>query len=233
MVQTPELVEEGFVLVPNLLDTAEIASLIEQVERMVNIEEGRGGLRNLLDLPIFRELAESPNVRSVVSPILGQDAFVVRGILFDKTDAANWKVPWHQDVTIAVNERIESPGYGPWSTKARVLHVQPPASVLEHMISVRIHLDECPTENGALRVLPRTHAQGKLSQQKIDELVANSTPYTCEAAAGEALLMSPLLLHASSASTLPKHRRVLHFDYASIELASGLEWRERLTIPST
>ncbi len=74
---------------------------------------------------------------------------------------------WHQDVTNAVQERIETEGYGPWSIKADVLHVQPPAEVLEHMISVRLHLDPCGEENGALRVLSGSHTSGRISDEDI------------------------------------------------------------------
>lgn len=222
-----QLEVDGFALERRLLDDQTMAALIEVVEDNVATEDGRGGVRNLLDMPAFRDLAESQQVLCVVSAILGDEAFAVRGILFDKNDNANWKVPWHQDVTIAVTDRVDADGYWPWSVKAGVMHVQPPASVLEKMISVRIHLDDCPAENGALRVLPGTHRAGKLSQQEIDRCVASTAPVTCEAKAGDALIMQPLLVHASSASSLPKHRRVLHFDYANIELAQGLQWRER------
>jgi hypothetical protein len=40
---------------------------------------------------------------------------------------AIWKVPWYQDVTITVQKRIETEGFGPWSMKADVLHVQLPS----------------------------------------------------------------------------------------------------------
>ena len=70
----------------------------------------------------------------------------MRGILFDKIPEPNWKVPWHQDVIIAVQERVEADGFGPWSSKANVLHVQPPAAMLERMISVRLHLNFCSPE---------------------------------------------------------------------------------------
>lgn len=36
----------------------------------------------------------------------------VKGIVFDKTPAANWKVPWHQDLTICVERRIDVNGFG-------------------------------------------------------------------------------------------------------------------------
>jgi len=36
--------------------------------------------------------------------------------------------------------------------------------------------------------------------------------------------MRPLLLHASSASQSPRHRRVIHLEYAAEPLPGGLQW---------
>jgi ectoine hydroxylase-related dioxygenase (phytanoyl-CoA dioxygenase family) len=188
----------------------------------------RGGLRDVIDsLPALRELADNPAIRGIANQVLGADAFVVRATLFDKTEASNWKVPWHQDVTIAVAERLDTPGYGPWSTKAGLIHVQPPSEVLERMVTVRIHLDPCPATNGALRVMPGSHHLGRINQDTVDSYVDERDSVCCVADSGEALVMRPLLLHASSASLEPGHRRVLHFDYAFGELAGGLQWRMR------
>lgn len=172
----------------------------------------------------MRDLAGSSPIRMAVKEILGTGARVVRGILFDKTEEANWKVPWHQDVTIAVNQKVDAAGYGPWSVKAGVLHVQPPASVLERMVSVRLHLDDCPEENGALRVIPGSHTSGKLDERLIQDITTRSVAVVCAMQRGGVLMMRPLLLHASSASSLPGHRRVLHFDYAASELPAGMDW---------
>jgi signal transduction histidine kinase len=38
------------------------------------------------------------------------------------------------------------------------------------------------------------------------------------------ILMRPLLLHRSSSTKAPSHRRVLHLDFATEELPGGLEW---------
>ncbi len=217
---------DGLCLVRDVIDAEETAMLIRVTERNAAGDEMRGGVRNLLDVAEFRALAESLQLRKLVDTVLGGGSFAVRGILFDKNDGANWKVPWHQDVTIAVTDRVDAEGYGPWSVKAGVVHVQPPASVLEKMVSGRIHLDDCPAENGALRVLPGTHRAGKLSQQEIDRCAASIDPLVCEAGVGDVLILQPLLVHASSAASLPRHRRVVHFDYANVELADGLQWRE-------
>ena len=104
-----------------------------------------------------------------------------------------------------------------------MLHVQPPAEVLEHMVSVRFHLDDCGEENGALRDIPGSHLRGRIPEEDIPAM--RETPeVVCAVAVGGALLMRPLLLHASSPSRVPGHRRVVHLDYASVQLPNGMRW---------
>jgi hypothetical protein len=91
-------------------------------------------IRNLLSLvPAVAEASSSPKVVALARGILGPDAMRVKGTLFDKTVDANWLVPWHQDLTICVNTRIDADGFGPWTTKAGVVNVQPPVSILQRM----------------------------------------------------------------------------------------------------
>src|SRR5262249_36630616 len=146
-------------------------------------------------------------------------------ILFDKTPEANWKVTWHQDVTIAVAARREVEGFGPWSMKAGVIHVQPSAEILEQMLAVRIHLDDCGPENGPVRVLPGSHRLGKLTTEEIATIRVAVNEQPCIASRGTALLMRPLIVHASSGATRPGHRRVIHIEYANCTLPGGLDWR--------
>jgi len=216
-------------MVPDVLGVDRISGLIESLREEVGTSSGRGGRRNLLDEPVVRQLANSVEIRNLVEPILGEKAFVVRGILFDKTEGANWKVPWHQDVTIAIRHRVDIDGFGPWSIKQGVQHVQPPAYVLQKMLSVRIHLDDCPATNGALRVIPGSHMEGKLDESIIADKVQERETVTCEISAGGALVMRPLLLHSSSASETPQHRRVVHLDYANVSIPEGLSWFEHNT----
>ncbi len=149
---------------------------------------------------------------------------MVRGILFDKTADANWKVPWHQDLTIAVQEQHDVPGFGPWSVKAGIAHVQPPMELLERMVTLRLHLDDCDAANGPLRVLPRTHKCGRLEAASIAQERESIPEIVCTALRGAALLMKPLLLHASSACKSPRHRRVVHLEWSANELPGGLQW---------
>jgi ectoine hydroxylase-related dioxygenase (phytanoyl-CoA dioxygenase family) len=223
-----QVIEDGFAIVPAIIDASEVAALIAAFEEIPidSALQRRGGIRNLLEAaPEVRELAASRWVRGIVDAILGKQAFLVRGILFDKTPEANWKVPWHQDVTIAVAGREEIDGFGPWSVKAGgVLHVQPPAHILGNMLSVRIHLDPCGEENGALKVLPGSHRLGKLPESDAVRMGAENRAVVCVANIGDAVLMRPLLLHASSASSSPKHRRVIHLDFAAASLPVPLRW---------
>lgn len=224
--------EDGFAITPALISHEEIVELIALIEADVKADSKRGGVRDVMNrIPSLSRVATNRAVRSIVDQVLGPQAFLVRSTLFDKTDGANWKVPWHQDVTIAVHERRDTEGYGPWSIKQGITHVQPPTSVLEQMVTVRVHLDPCPSTNGALRVMPGTHHLGRIDQNLAPKYVDESLAVCCAAHPGEALVMRPLLLHASSAATEPRHRRVLHFDFATVDLAAPLQWRMRALVP--
>lgn len=226
MLDLQQFERDGFTITSSLFSTAEVAHLINVIETHATPEPGRGGVRDIMDhAPELRAVANSPVVREIVTQILGPHAFAVRSTLFDKTPDANWRVPWHQDVTIAVKERCEIEGYGPWSIKEGIAHVQPPSAILESMLTIRIHLDDCPALNGALRVMPGTHKLGRINQIDAPAYVSESQAVTCVAKSGEALVMRPLLLHASSPSASATHRRVLHFDFSNTGLANDLQWR--------
>ena len=234
-----DIAHDGFSIFQEFLDSKTISCVLEALAN-ANIDDGASqqagtglytrtqafGIRNLFNVvPFTRELANSSVCKSLVAPILGNNARVVRGVYFDKHKDANWKVAWHQDLTIAVRERIDVDGYGPWSLKAGIQHVQPPVSVLENMLTLRIHLDHTDESNGALRVPPGSHNQGRLNPVQISHLKQHK-PITCSTPRGGALLMRPLLLHSSSTALKPAHRRVLHFEYSSTDLPRGLRWFE-------
>ena len=163
-----EIEINGFATIDPYLDSDSIELFIQDIATF-NITPGRAGIGNLLELvPSVKILAQSPEIRSLVEPILGDGARVVRGIFFDENPTTNWKVPWHQDLSIAVKNRLDLPDYHPWSVKAGISHVQPPRAILEQMLTVRIHLDRTDESNGALKVIPGSHRQGKLSNLEID-----------------------------------------------------------------
>jgi ectoine hydroxylase-related dioxygenase (phytanoyl-CoA dioxygenase family) len=156
----------------------------------------------------------------------------VRVLFFDKTQQTNWLVPWHQDLTIAVAGRVDVDSFFPWSVKEGVVHVQPPVALLNRMVTVRLHLDDCDASSGALNVIPNTHFSGKLSPAEIERYRSRGPIVSCAAKHGDALLMCPLLLHASSPAKNPRHRRVLHVEFASESLPGGLAWYEQSKEPA-
>jgi Phytanoyl-CoA dioxygenase (PhyH) len=224
---------EGFVVVPEVLGPGEVDDLIESVTQ---IQPGGSALdragrvyasRNLLqEVARVRDLAEARALRRLVEPVLGPNLFPVRGLLFDKSPDVNWGVPWHQDLSIAVKERRDEPGFGPWTVKAGVPHVQPTNSILERMVTVRLQLDQTDADCGPLRVVPGSHKAGRLGAEETRAWLERVTPVTCVVPRGGALLMRPLLLHASSSSDANnlKHRRIIHLEYAADPLPHGLQW---------
>ncbi|HEX9998222.1 MAG TPA: phytanoyl-CoA dioxygenase family protein [Abditibacterium sp.] len=226
------ITERGFAVVNGVLSDVQIEKLREVCASIENEgvlrREGVFAIRNLLDSPPIQDLARSQAVRALVEPILGPDCFAVRGIFFDKVPGANWKVPYHQDLSIAVESKIETSGFGPWSEKAGVIHVQPPRETLENMLTVRLHLDNCSAQNGALRVLSGTHGGGKLSAPQIAAAREKQTEIVVEVGQGGALLMRPLLLHASSPTQSGAHRRVIHLEFAAADLPDSLRWLQRV-----
>jgi ectoine hydroxylase-related dioxygenase (phytanoyl-CoA dioxygenase family) len=212
--------QNGFAIVPRCVDESTVQRLQDQ------LVDGNHAQRNLLSVPAVHDLAVSQPVRTIVGTVLGARCFAVRGILFNKTQSSNWKVTWHQDLTIAVRERREVDGFGPWTVKAGVLHVQPPAEIMNRILAIRLHLDESGPENGPLRVVPASHKEGRLSAEQVTNWPKTNS-VTCTVPRGGALLMRPLLLHASSACAVPKPRRVIHLEFAAEELPQGLEWHDR------
>ena len=83
------------------------------------------GRRGLLALPAVAKLARSPKLLALVRPCLQSEPLPVRTLYFDKSSNRNWLVPWHQDLTMAFRAVAEVHGFGPWSTKDGIPHVQP------------------------------------------------------------------------------------------------------------
>jgi hypothetical protein len=216
-----EIKERGFAIVSGVINLPKQQELISCLGSVAG-----AGRRGVLALPAISALARSPQLLELVRPHLPMEPVPVRAIYFDKSSESNWLVPWHQDLTLAVRHRAEAPGFGPWSIKEGVPHVQPPVEFLQRMLTVRLHLDDADESNGALRVLPGSHKFGRLSAERIQELRLLQPEVLCAAQAGDALLMPPLLVHASSRSTSPRHRRILHIEYAAFSLPSGLQWHE-------
>jgi ectoine hydroxylase-related dioxygenase (phytanoyl-CoA dioxygenase family) len=213
--------DQGFLVIPAVLTEAEAGTLRIAVETM---SRSRAGSRNVLGHPAVRNVAEDRRLVGIAAEFLGGNVFPFKATLFDKSPTSNWLVTWHQDLALPIHARTEAPGWGPWTEKGGCLHALAPADVLTRVVALRVHLDPSTSENGPLRVLPDTHRSGRLSAARIAELAGQISAVECVAPAGGLVVMRPLLLHASSKSTVDLSRRVLHFEYTTARtLAPGIE----------
>lgn len=288
-----QLAQLGFATLPGLISPTRVAQL-----QALAADLTPAAARNALDLPWCRELAHElsalPDVRQALQAAVGPDVLAVQCTLFDKSAERNWLVAWHQDLSLPLAERHEAAGWSGWSSKHGVVFAQPPTALLARVLALRLHLDDCGPEDGALRVRPGSHlnawrmqmpgdvgdvsnagdvsdacavgavgnvsgardmgdvsdaeeatngsdvndlSSGVQASQVFSEprkqaasgepqaLAAVTHEQLCPVPAGGALLMRPLLQHASSKSSSGKPRRVLHFVFAPRDLPAGLRWR--------
>ena len=126
----------GFEWLRGLVPKSQLAELRQTCEELPSTR-----VRNLLSRSkVVRSVAH--DWRRQLEEKLQTPLRAIRGILFDKVPLANWKVPWHQDRFLAVEQKVELPGYTGWTEKDGVPHVEPPTAVLEEMIALRVHLDD-------------------------------------------------------------------------------------------
>lgn len=211
--------DEGFAEIPTVLSAGQCAELAAELD---GASGGRVGSRNLLDMPCCKELAVALKTHIDVAPLLPPVA--VQCTLFDKSADKNWLVALHQDLSIPVLYRVSDPRCTGWSEKEGVTYVQPPVPVLESLVAVRVHLDDCGQESGPLRIIPRSHRYGRLTSDVAIALREQHGEVELIPPRGGAIAMRPLLLHSSSKALSKSRRRVLHFLYGPKELPFGLTW---------
>ncbi|MBJ6142652.1 phytanoyl-CoA dioxygenase family protein [Hymenobacter sp. BT559] len=228
-----QLATTGHATVPQLCTAAEVAALLHCIEAAPaaspNFRRSQDlfAIRNLLgEIPALWPSLDTPALRSLLDELFPEGCHLTKAIYFDKPAGSNWLVAWHQDLMINVDRRADGlPGFGPWTAKAGWVAVQPPVAVLENTVTIRLHLDDCDATNGALKVVPGSHLGGVVPAETIAAHTAMAT--VCAVPAGGAMLMKPLLLHASNRSTGTQPRRVVHLEFSVAELPEALVWRER------
>jgi hypothetical protein len=219
---TQRLAADGFAVVPGVVDDAKcdvLASYCQAFERL------GAGSRTLLRQAWCVDLAGDLRRHPIISNLLPRDAVAVQCTLFDKSPGKNWLVSLHQDLSVPVKGRVEGAECTGWSEKEGQVYVQPPTDVLEQIVAVRVHVDPCPPQSGPLRVVPGSHAFGRLDMARTDELRKGHGEVVVPVPRGGVLVMRPMILHASSKANQPKPRRVLHFVFGPADLRLGLAWQ--------
>lgn len=215
-------VADGFEVIRKVFDDAECDAMVEQLGECSH----GAGTRRLLDREWCRKVAQRLKRYPAITELLPADAIAAQCTLFDKSTDRNWRVGWHQDVAIPVREKLEHTECRGWSIKEGVTFCQPADAVLADLVAIRIHLDDSSRENGPLRVVPGSHRQGRLIASAASSKQTSADEFVCTAPRGSALLMRPLLLHASSKAQIDTPRRVLHFLFGPPRLPNGLRWHQ-------
>ena len=146
--------EQGFLVVPDVLDAAELAAARAEVARILEGARGLAAHTDVYDLepdhrpdaprvrriktphrhtPFFRELAGRPKLVAILQRLLGTGAVRLHGSKINmKAAHGGAPVEWHQD----------------W---AFYPHTN------DDLLAVGVMLDDCTEANGAMLVLPGTH----------------------------------------------------------------------------
>jgi ectoine hydroxylase-related dioxygenase (phytanoyl-CoA dioxygenase family) len=215
--------DDGFVILPGLLSDSECDELIHAVSAKADSVPGS---RTLLASKIVADTADKLLNNAALRGLIGDHHHAVQCTLFAKGAGAGWSVTPHQDLSIPVHERRDVPGWSGWSKKEGTWFVQPPVSVLEKLVAVRLQLDDHSPETGPLDVVPGTHRMGRLTSQDIAARALGER-FPCIVPRGGVLVMHPLLIHASGKPKSTRPRRVLHYLYGPA-LPSALTWPRRL-----
>jgi len=230
-----QLNSNGFTIIERLYSTGDIAQMQAKIN---NADSTKPAFRKTSELFAIRQfLKEVPEIvpiifndklKSVIAELFGTDYFVVKSIYFDKPEQSNWFVSYHQDLTISVDKKIDVPGYTSWTIKQNQFAVQPPVSLSENIFTIRIHLDDTDENNGALKVVPKSHLTGIYRPENIDWEMEKEI--ICKVKSGGIMATQPLLLHSSSRTINNNKRRVIHIEFSNDELPKGINWAERMKI---
>jgi ectoine hydroxylase-related dioxygenase (phytanoyl-CoA dioxygenase family) len=239
---TERLDRQGCLLLSEVFDDAAVEHLCSYLDPLLhNTTEAasilnRAGLvfaaRNVVQLwPEVQQVCRTQRLLELLEAVLGRDCGLVRVLYFDKPPGQTWALPWHKDVTIAIQPPeqlplLEGSSWNKVRLKAGVPHVEADEAILSQMLTLRIHLDPARDENGALCISPGSHQSGKTLNLNVPRQLVSSE-------AGDVFVMRPLLSHCSgkSAAETQLRRRVLHLEFsATDQLPHGYEWHTFLPV---
>ncbi|KOY86720.1 phytanoyl-CoA dioxygenase [bacterium 336/3] len=227
-----QLENEGFCIVEGIYTEQEIKNIIDIIDQT---ESNNTTFRKSKDLFAIRQFHKevpetlphifNDSLKNILLNWFDEGYFITKSIYFDKPADSNWFVAYHQDLTISVNQKVDLPDYQGWIQKQNQYSVQPPVNILENNFTIRIHLDDTTSENGALKVIPLSHQKGILRPENFNFKSEKET--VCTVKSGGVMFMKPLILHASNKTTNQARRRVIHIEFSNQILPTPLEWSEK------
>lgn len=232
-----ELEENGFSVIENLYSENEINQILSCIESTKKNEDtflitkDLFAIRQLTNnIPELSNFLFNHKLKRLISDLTESESkyFLTKTIYFDKPSESNWFVAYHQDLSISVDKKADLENYSNWTFKKGQYGVQPPIEILEDTITIRIHLDDTDENNGALKVISKSHLNGIIRAESKDWEIENEC--ICKVKKGGAMLMKPLTLHASNRTLNGNKRRVIHLEINKHKLEEPLEWLEYFEI---
>lgn len=232
------LQRNGFAILKSEFSHEQVDALLDEVEHCISGDfassiRSRGGsvyaARDLSEvMPAANEIWQTESLIAKLDTVLGSDFGFVRGLYFDKHPDRPWSLPWHKDMTIAVQRNdLPSETFRNPTRKAGVSHVEAPHWLLNQMLTLRIHLDTVTSDNGPLQVIAGSHLEneGDSESQHVPLAKHSIREVLCDR--GDVLAMRPLLSHASGVARPDAgHRRIIHLEFAAKEnLPDAYRWR--------
>ena len=224
-----KLEHKGYSILNDVYTSREVRKIKRVLDTSLHLKPKEFSVRNVFainnELPTLLINENLKRIAQAISP----KAFICKVIYFDKSIQSNWYVTWHQDLTLNLEKKIETPGFYGWTEKRNTFSVCPPENYLHDLFTVRIHLDETTDKNGALQVIPGSHKKVHTDEEK--QMITENTNATLAAVSGGGImLMKPLILHKSSKNLSQKRRRVLHLEFSTLDLPNGLSFAEKHSI---
>jgi len=194
-----QLDELGYLVLPGFVPPRMLVALRERVEELweqegseagseFRYESGARRLANLVDKgAIFAELVSMPKILACVEHVIGP-AFKLSSLNARSTNPNNGESqPWHVDAGAIADE------HGYWVCNSLWM------------------LDDFTVENGATRMIPRSHAWRRLPEPRNTGSLAGEQLITGEA--GTLVIMNAHLWHGGTANRTDRCRRALHAFY--------------------
>ncbi len=228
MIDIEKFSNKGCQIIENIYSNNEIVSILDYIERH-SLGQKFGIRKFLYNNPELRKMVFSKNLIQIIHSIAPNCNRSIKSIYFDKPPKTNWFVNWHQDLTINLKEKIETTNFKNWRSNSIRTIVQPPISILENIFTIRIHLDNCTVNNGALRVIENSHKKGVIDIKNWMKS-KDGIETICEINKGGILIMRPLILHSSKRTKNDSNRRIIHIEFSDKNLANGLKWDEEILL---
>ena len=197
--QKRQLDELGYLVLPDVVPTPLLTVLRERVEALWDLEgDGAGSefrpepgtrrLANLVDKgSVFADLIVMPEILECIEHVIGPD----------------YKLS-------SFNARSANPHNG----ESQPLHVDAGAVADESgywVCNTIWMLDDFTAENGATRMIPRSHAWRRLPDPGLTDSVPDEELVTGKA--GTVVVMNTHMWHGGTANRTDRHRRALHGFY--------------------